>query len=173
MSRPKFELAIILDLLRRSENDPEDRNSFGQAISRMERDERHESLEFKSEGIDVVFKETWVRSSDAVADPRELYVAAFHLHREGHEGYVGYSGQLPNSVTLDEPESDVLRKMGHPILVGGGGLSKVLEGPISRWFRYALGKGFLNLQLDANGRLEMATVDSLYMENDLLSPTSL
>ena len=86
MSSPKLEFAIILELLRRSENDPKVRNFFGQAISRIERDERHGSLEFKSEGVDVVFKETWVRSSDAVVDPRELYLAAFHLHREGHEG---------------------------------------------------------------------------------------
>ena len=61
----------------------------------------------------MVFQEApWVVPSEEVADPRELYIAAFDLHREGHEGYAGYSSQLPNGVALDDLEGDVLRKMG-------------------------------------------------------------
>ena len=107
----------------------------------------------------MVFQEApWVVPSEEVADPRELYIAAFDLHREGHEGYAGYSRQLPNGVALDDLEGDVLRKMGStPHSRGAGGISKLL-GPIPYWFRYAFGNGFLHFQLDAAGRIEMVTL---------------
>ena len=162
MSKSKFEFATIVALLRRSENDTQVRTFFGQAMSRIEHDEYYGSLEFKSEGVDVVFKEAprVVRPRE-VGNPKELYVAAFHLHREGHEGYAGYSGQLPNGVALDDPEGDLLRKMGSsPYSSGGGGMSKLLKRPIPYWFRYALRDGFLHFQLDAIGRIEMVTLDA-------------
>lgn len=96
-----------------------------------------------------------------MTDPKELYVAAFHLHREGHEGYAGYSGQLPNGVAFDDPEVEVLRKMGSsPRSRGGGGMSKLLKGPIPYWFRYTFGNGVLHFQLNATGRIEMVTLDA-------------
>ncbi len=161
MSRPRFDLAAIAELLRRSENDPLVRNFFGQAMSRIERDEYYGSLEFKPEGVDVVFHEApWVVPSEEMTDPKELYVAGFHLHREGHEGYAGYSGQLPNGVALGDAEDEVLRKMGPSVHSRGGGMSKLLKGPIPYWFRYAFGNGFLHFQLDASGRIEMVTLDA-------------
>ncbi len=157
----KFNFEQLVSLLRRSENDPEVRNFFGQAISSIEHDEYYGSLEFKPEGVDVVFNEApWVVPSEKITDPKELYLAAFHLHREGHEGYAGYSGQLPNDVALDDPEAEVLRKMGQPSTSGGGGMSTVVKGPIPRWFRYSFGDAFLHFQLDANGRVDMATLSA-------------
>src|SRR5579864_8490706 len=101
MSTSKFDFEKLINLLWRSENDPETRNFFGQQMSSIERDEYYGSLEFKPEGVDVVFKEApWVVPSEKITDPKELHVAAFHLHREGHEGYAGYSSQLPNGVAL-------------------------------------------------------------------------
>ena len=162
MSTSKFEFAAIVELLRRSENDTQVRTFFGQAMLRIEHDEYYGSLEFKSEGVEVVFNEApWVVRPDEVAEPKELYVAAFHLHREGHEGYAGYSGQLPNGVALDDPEGEVLRKMGSsPHSRGGGGMSTLLKRPIPYWFRYALGDGFLHFQLDATRRIQMVTLEA-------------
>lgn len=57
MSAPRFDLAAIAALLRRSKNDPLVRNFFGQAMLRIERDEYYGSLEFKAEGVEVVFQE--------------------------------------------------------------------------------------------------------------------
>jgi hypothetical protein len=106
----------------------------------------------------VVFKEApWVVPTEGIADPKELYVAAFHLHRSGHEGYTGYSGQLPNGLALGDPEGEVLRKMGRPLETGGGGVSKLLGGPVPHWFRYPLGDNILHVQLDAAGRVELVT----------------
>jgi hypothetical protein len=150
----------MVELLSRSENDPQVRGFFGHAMSRIGRDEYYGSLEFKPEGVDVVFKEApWVAPPEKVTDPKGLYVAAFHLHREGHEGYAGYSGQLPNGVALDDSEREALRKLGPPHSQGGGGMSKVLKKPIPRWFRYPLRDGFLHIQLDAESRIEMVTLD--------------
>jgi hypothetical protein len=127
MTTSRFEFAAIVKLLRRSENDPDVRNFFGQAMSRIERDEYSGYLEFKPEGVDVIFEEApWVVPTEAIADPKQLYVAAFHLHRSGHEGYTGYSGQLPNGLALGDSEGEVLRKMGRPLETGGGGVSKLL-----------------------------------------------
>jgi hypothetical protein len=132
------------------------------------RNEYYGSLEFKSDGVDVVFKEApWVLPPEEVVDPKELYLAAFHLHREGHEGYSGYSGQLPNGVALDDPEDEVLRKIGLPHSSGGGGMSKLLKRPIPRWFRYALGDSFLHFQLDATGRVDMVTLEASASQSGL------
>jgi len=160
MSAPKFDFGGIVRLLRRSENDPEVRSFFGQALSQIERDEHYGSLEFKQDGVDVVFKEApWAAPPEEIEDQHELYVVAFHLHREGHEGFAGYSGQLPKGVILGDPETEVLRKMGSPSSTGGGGISNALKRAIPRWSRYPLGNGFLHLQLDPADRVEMVTLD--------------
>lgn len=158
MNGSKFEFAELVELLRRSENDPKVRNFFGQAMSCIERDEYYGSLEFKLEGVDVVFQEApWVLPTEAIDDPKKLYVAAFHLRRNGHEGYSGYSGQLPHGLAFGDTEAEALRKMGRPLEIGGGGVSKLL-GRIPVWFRYPLGDSVLHFQLDANGRVEMVTI---------------
>jgi hypothetical protein len=93
MNTSRFDIAEIVKLLRRSENDQEVRNFFGQAMSSIERDEYYGFLIFKPEGVDAVFNEApWVVPAAEITDPKVLHVSAFHLHREGHEGYSGYSG---------------------------------------------------------------------------------
>jgi hypothetical protein len=115
----RFSFEQLVSLLGRSENDPAVRNFFGHEISNIDRDEYYGSLEFKPEGVDVVFLEApWVVPSEEITDPKVLYIAAFHLHREGHEGFAGYSGQLPNHVALGDSEIELLRRMGEPIRRG-------------------------------------------------------
>ena len=161
MNTTKFEFAEIVKLLHRSENDREVRNFFGQAMSSIERDEYYGSLEFKPEGVEAVFREApWVVPATEITDPKVLHVSAFHLHRKGHEGYSGYSGQLPNRVVLGDTEAEIVRKMGQPAVTGGGGMSAVLKRSIPRWLRYTLGDANLQFQLDSNGRVEMATLSA-------------
>jgi hypothetical protein len=159
MSTSRFEFDRIVKLLLRPENDAKVRSFFGQAMFRIHRDEYYGSLEFKPEGVDVVFKEApWVLPSKEVTDPKELYVAAFHLHSEGHEGYARYAGQLPGGIAFGDPESEVLRKMGPPLASGGGEMSKVLKRPVPRWFRFGLGDCVLHIQFNETGRVEMVTL---------------
>jgi hypothetical protein len=158
MSTSKFEFDKLLKLLGRSENDPEIKRFFGQRMSNIERDEYYGSLEFKPEGVDVVFQEApWVIPQEEVTDPNELYLTAFHLHRDGHEGYAGYSNRLPNNLALSDPEAEVLRKMGQPIKTGGGGMSRALKGPVPHWFWFRLGDAILHVQFDEDNRVEMVT----------------
>jgi hypothetical protein len=157
----RFGFEQLVSLLGRSENDPVVRNFFGHEISNIHRDEYYGSLEFKPEGVDVVFEEApWVVPSEKITDPKVLYIAAFHLHREGHEGFAGYSGQLPNGVALGDSETELLRRMGEPIRRGGGGTSSVLKRPIPRWFWFVVGEAILHVQLDPKGRIDMATLQT-------------
>ncbi|WP_213803763.1 hypothetical protein [Granulicella sp. dw_53] len=156
-----FSFEQLVSLLGRSENDPLVRNFFGHEISNIHRDEYYGSLEFKPEGVDVVFKEApWVVPSEKITDPKILCVAAFHLHREGHEGFSGYSGQLPDGVALGDSETELLRKMGEPIRKGGGGTSSVLKRSIPRWFWFPVSEAILHVQLDSTGRIDMATLQT-------------
>lgn len=158
MTRAKFEIDRLIRLLGRSEKDSEVRNFLGKQMSNIVRDEFYGTLEFKPEGVDVVFKEApWVVPSENIIDPKELYLAAFHLHGHGHEGYEGYSGQLPNGLSLGDSEAEVLRKMGQPLKIGGGGMSRLLMGVVPRWFWYPLGEAILHVQFDTKGRVEMVT----------------
>ena len=157
-----FEFNKLVKLLRRSENDQEVKSFFGSEMSNIERDEYYGTLEFKPEGVDVVFQEApWIVPSEEITDPKELYLAAFHLHREGYEGYAGYPGQMPNGVALGDSEAEILRKLGQPLKRGGGGMSAVMKKrPIPHWFLYALGDAILHFQLDANGRVDLATLQT-------------
>jgi hypothetical protein len=158
MSTSMFEFSKLVNLLGRSENDPEVKTFFGRQMSNIERDEFYGSLEFKPEGVDVVFQEApWVVPPENITDPKELYVAAFHLHRDGHEGYVGYSNRLPNGLALGDSEAEVLRKMGQPVKIGGGATSRLLGGPVPRWFWFPFGDAILHIQFDVNSRVEMVT----------------
>ena len=158
MSPSKFEFVKLISLLGRSENDPDIKNFFGNAMSNIERDEYYGSLEFKPEGVDVVFNESpWVLPSEQIIDPKELYLSAFHLHSDGHEGYAGYRGKLPNGVMFGDSEAEVLRKMGRPLKTGGGGMSRVTTGLVPRWLWFPLGDAILHIQLDANDRVDVVT----------------
>jgi hypothetical protein len=163
MNTSRFEFAEMVKLLRCSENDGEVRSFFGQpAMSSIARTDYYGSLEFRSDGVDVVFKESpWVVPATQFVDPKVLHVSAFHLHREGHEGYAGYSGQLPNGITFGDSELELIRKMGQPVVTGGGGIVPVLKRPIPRWLRYSIGDMSLHFQLDANGGVELVTLSTL------------
>lgn len=161
MSTSKFEFNKLVTLLRRSENDPELRSFFGPYMSNIERNEYYGFLEFKPDGVAVVFNEApWVISPKEVTDPKELYLLAFHLYREGHEGYAGYSGRLPNGVVMGDSEAVVLRKMGQPSQRGGSNMMPVLNRPVAQWLRYPFGDATLRFQLDRKGCVEMATLSS-------------
>jgi hypothetical protein len=170
MDASKFEFTRLLDLLCRSENDPQVRHFCGRAISRIEHDEYYGALEFKSDGVDVVFKEAqWMKPLEQIASAEELYVAAFHLHRAGHEDFCGYTGQLPNGLAFGDREEEVLQKMGPPLSRGGGGISNLLKLTVPRWCRYMIGDRFIHVQLDSNGCVEMVTLDACEPESDLIS----
>jgi hypothetical protein len=161
MNASKFEFAELVKLLRHPENDPEVRNFFGQTLSSIERDEYYGSLEFKTEGVEAVFREApWVVPPTEITDPKMLHLAAFHLHRDGHDGYSGYSGQLPSKTAFGDTEAELIRNMGEPIVIGGGGMSTVMKRPIPRWLRYTLGDANLQFQMDTHGRVEMATLST-------------
>jgi len=157
MTTSKFEFEKLVKLLGRSEKDQSTASFFGQAISNIKHDEYCGSLEFKSEGVDVVFQEApWVIPSEQIYDPKELYLAAFHLHSSGHEGYQGYSGELPSALAFGDSDAEVLRKMGQPIKTGGG-MSRFI-GAISRWSWYPIDDAILHLQFNSQGRVEMVTL---------------
>ena len=159
MTASKFEFDKLVELLGRSENDPELRSFFGQAISNIKRNEYYGFLEFKREGVDAVFNEApWVLPPAKITDPKELYLIAFHFHCEGHESHAGYDSQLPNGVAFGDSESEVLRKMGQPAERGGGNMFPVLNRPVPYWLRYKLGDVTLRFQLDSNGQVDMATL---------------
>jgi hypothetical protein len=161
MNTSRFEFEKLISLLRRSENDPEVRSFFGRYMSNIERNEYYGFLEFKPDGVAVVFNEApWVISPKEITDPKELYLLAFHLYREGHEGYAGYSGRLPNGVVMGDPEAVVLRKMGQPSQRGGGNTMPVLNRPVPYWLSYPFGEATLRFQLDQNRRVEMATLST-------------
>lgn len=161
MSTSKFEFNKLVTLLRRSENDPELRSFFGRYMSNIERNEYYGFLEFKPNGVAVVFNEApWVISPKEVTDPKELYLLAFHLYRDGHEGYAGYSGRLPNGVVMGDSEAVVLRKMGQPSQRGGGNMMPVLNRPVAQWLRYRFGDATLRFQLDRKGCVEMASLST-------------
>jgi hypothetical protein len=135
---------------------------LGPRAFKIQRDAYYGFIQLRTEGVDVVFQEApWVLPPEQIVDEKALHLAAFHFHREGHEGYSGYTGALPNGVVFDDPESELRRKMGEPLLTGGGGVSTVLPGAerlIPRWIKYAVGDNILHLQLDPDGQLEMATL---------------
>jgi hypothetical protein len=159
MSTSKFELNKLVTLLRRSENDPGVKSFFGPQMANIEHDEFYGALQFKTDGVEVVFKEApWVLDSQEIINPKELYLVAFHLHREDHEGFLGYSGRLPNGVVMGDSQAVVLRKMGQPSQRGGGNMMPVLNRPVAQWLRYPFGNATLRFQLDRKGCVEMATL---------------
>jgi hypothetical protein len=70
--------------------------------------------------------------------PKELYLVAFHLYREGHED-VGYSERLPHGVVMGDSEADVLHKIGQPSQRGGGNMMPVVNRRVAKWLRYPIG----------------------------------
>jgi hypothetical protein len=138
MNTDKFAFQRMRSLLRTRADDPAVIDLIDRDPALIERSAYVGWVEFKVEGVSVMFSEApWVLPSQEITDPAALYLSAFHLHREGHEGYSGYRGQLPNGVALDDSQSEVLLKMGQTSATGGGGMGRVLKGPIPRWVTIA------------------------------------
>jgi hypothetical protein len=155
-----FEFEQLRALLRRRSDDARVAGLIGGEASAIERDEYYGSIEFKTFGVDLVFKEApWVLPPPEVGDPKDLYVWGFHFHREGHEGYAQYRGDFPAGTALGDSEADIRRKLGPPLKTGGGGVSSILKKPLLRWLRYSLGDSMIHFQLDGNDRVEMVTLE--------------
>ena len=152
--------STLADLLRRRPNDQVVVDFLGPAVAGLDRSGDFSYVEFKSAGLEVVFgPAARVVSASELADPQELRLIAFHLHRAGHEGYAAYRGALPGGLMLDDQECTVLRRLGAPASSGGGGIN---PGPprewIPYWIKYQFGSNALRFQSDRKGCVEMATL---------------
>jgi hypothetical protein len=146
-------------MLRRSINDPEVQEFLGSTIDKVARDEYYGSIEFKSDGVEIVFKEApWVIPIEKIDDKTELFISAFHFHRSGHDNYSGYLGKMQNGVALGDSDTTIELKLGLPAAVGGGSMSSVLKRMVPRWLQYPVGEAIVNFQLDSNNKSELATL---------------
>lgn len=159
MSASEIDFAELVALLRRRADNPAVVGFIERDATQIERSDYYGYVGFVDRGISVMFKEAaFLLAPSEIVDPKALYLAAFHLHRAGHEGYRQYTGGLPHDVRLDDSTADVTRKAGVPSEAGGGGMSRVLRKPIPRWLRYRVGDATLQYQLDDADRVEMATL---------------
>jgi hypothetical protein len=155
-----FEFQYLQTLLRSRADAADVVRLIGGDSSIIERNEYYGSVEFKQLGFDLVLQEApWVLPPSKFTDAKELYVAGFHFHREGHEGYHQYKGDFPGGIEFNDSEGDVRRKLGQPVKTGGGGLIPVLKKPVPRWLRYAMNGAMVHFQLDANGKVEMVALE--------------
>jgi hypothetical protein len=150
----------LAELLRRPLGDQMVIDFLGPAIARFNQSGDFGYVEFKADGLEVAFgMAARVVPANELADPQELRLIAFHLHRAGHEGYAAYRGALPGDVTLDDEEWTVLRKLGAPASSGGGGTSAAQPGGwIPYWIKYQFGANALRFQSDREGCAEMVTL---------------
>ncbi len=157
---PPSDWSTLADLLRRPPSDQLVLDFFGPAIVEVNRSGDFNYVEFKGEGLEVVLgAAARVVPASEIADPQELRLIAFHLHRADHEGYSAYRGALPGGVTWDDEEWSVLRTLGAPASSGGGGVSTTEPGGwIPYWIKYQIGSNTLRFQSDRRGFVEMVTL---------------
>lgn len=154
-----LEFQQLLGLLRRRVDDPRVVGLIGADTSIINRDEYYGSVEFQDQGVELVLKEApWVMPRDEFFDAKDLFVAGFHFHREGHDDYSEYLGHFPGGVVFGDEEEAVRHKMGEPSASGGGGLSQVLKGRLPHWVQYKFDNFLLRFQLDADSKVEMVTL---------------
>lgn len=155
----KFRFEMLLRLLGRRADDVEVLGLIGSDSSIIERHEYLGFVDFKSSGVSVILREaSHIQSSEKLLDPKMLHVFGFHLYQSGYEGYIEYGGVLPGGIGFGDSEIEVIRKLGQPLAMGGGGISSVLGRPIPRWLRYGIKGAILQLQLDPAGSVQMVTV---------------
>lgn len=154
---PRLDFSVLRGLLRRRIDDPLVISVLGEALGRVQRIDAQAFVDLKEDGVSVMFKEGPQVVPGANYASRELRVAAFHFHVAGHEGHSRYVGLLPGGVCVGESRMVVSEKLGEPHETGGGGYSAVLRRPIPQWLRYFMDGDILQFQLDADGRVEMAT----------------
>ena len=156
---PNFLFSNLVGMLRSSTLEPDVREFLELEDRMIVRDEYYGSIEYIDDGVEVVFKEApWVVPPTEMKNKADLYISAFHMHRDGHDGYSGFVGPLLGGVMINDTENDIIRKVGQPDSVGGGSFSKLMNRTIPFWMKYSIENDILNLQLDDNRRLEMATV---------------
>ncbi len=157
--KPLLDWSTLVSLLRRPLDDPLVIDFLGAAIAGLDRSSDVSYVEFKTAGLEVVLGAA-VRAVPAseIADPQELRLIAFHLHRAGHEGYSAYRGELPGGAALEDEEWTVLRKLGAPASSGGGVRAVQPGGWIPYWIKYQIGSNALRFQSDRKGYVEMVTL---------------
>jgi len=154
----KFDFNLLSGLLRKRADDKEVLDLIGQETL-IKRNEYLGFVTLKDVGVTIVFEEApWVIPQDQITHSKELYIASFHLHREGHEGYKQYSGQFPGDARFDDTAAELIEKLGPPSSRGGGGLMPILNKPIAFWFKYNIGGSLLHFQFDDSGFVEMLTL---------------
>jgi len=154
-----LDLATMTNLLGQVADEKTIQGVLGVGLSQIERDEHYGSLVFKDDGIDVVLKEgLWILHSNDPSREKSLHIVAFHLHREGHEGFAMFRGALPGQVAFGDTQEFVEAKLGSPDNTGGGGFSKTLGKMLPKWIRYRYDRYLAHFQFDAANRLEMVTV---------------
>ncbi len=148
----------IEKLLGRSQHEPEVRKFFGMVISTITREEFYGSLEFKAEGIDVVFQEApWVIPRRKSVIPKSYICLLSICTGMAMKDTTQYRGPLPYGLAFGDSEDDVLHKLGNPIRIGGGNVSHLLKRVVPRWFWYSLDPHILHVQFDTKGSVEMIT----------------
>lgn len=158
MNVAALEISDLTDLLRRPITDEKLGDFLGPRLADLERVGEFGYVHLKEHGVEVTFSEApRVIPASAIADPTLLHVCAFHLHREGHEGFAAYRGGLPNGIALGESEWTVLRKMGEATWSGGGGLDSA-NCRVRYWIRYRFGDAALHFQSNHSGHIEMITL---------------
>jgi hypothetical protein len=153
-----FDYHQLEPLLRKPADDPAVLGFIARDPRSIERSAHLGYVEFAEEGVSVMFKAATEPASREAIDAADWRLSAFHLHSENHEGYSMYRGDLPGGVQFGDPESEVLRKLGQPSDIGGGGISSVLGRSIPRWLRYGRENNVIQFQLDPRGKVEMATL---------------
>jgi hypothetical protein len=159
MMKAVIPFAELPPLLRRPADDPVVLRLTEQKPDRIERSAYYASVEMKEHGLSVMLNEApYVLPAAEIKDPQRLYVSAFHLHRQGHEGYAEYGADLPQGVRFGDDEVALTEKAGAPAETGGGGMSTVLKKRIPRWLRYPLGDANLRFEFGADGGVELVTL---------------
>ena|SRR5207249_3198963 len=159
MTPAHFDFERLRVLLRRPATDADLVSLIGPDVSVIDRFEHLGSIEFKNAGVSIMFKEApWILSPAYVSDPKALHVSAFHFHRAGHEGYCEYRARFPKGVAFGDSRAELVRKLGRPSRIGGGGMGTVIKKRIPHWLRYSLDDAILQFQMDAEDRLEMVTL---------------
>jgi hypothetical protein len=154
-------IARLAELLGRPASDREVIELIGGDASVIERSEHLGYVVRKDLGISIMFaKAPYVLPSSQFSDADALHVSCFHLHREGHEGHAQYAGHIPERICFGDRLDDIVTKLGKPVAIGGGGVSAIVHEAVPRWMRYSFAASILQLELDAEDRMQMI---SLYL----------
>ena len=72
------------------------------------------------------------------------------LHRDGHEGYDGFAGEMPHGITFGHDAAAVRALLGEPTT---SGQPTPVSGPraMPRWDRYVLGDLVLHVEYTLEG----------------------